>query len=1020
MIKTRLAALTLIFFMYLPSIAQVSMDQSQPKALYENGMFLMNKKNYGGARSFFEQYRDTEDKRYEVEADYYIAICALKLYHLDGEKLIQDFIAQYPNSPQSAFAYVEMGEYFFQDRNYKQAVVYLSKVDQRSISSQKRSDVQYKLGYSYFATKNFDKALVEFNKVKKSRSQFKPASHYYAGFVEYDQEDYKAALQDYLAIENEKAFAASVPYMITSIHYKSGDYNAVIDYTKPIIDSKRGVQQRGQMAILLAEAYYANKKYGDASFYFDLAKKSEKFTAQSVYHYGLSSARSGNEEKAISLLKSIAGQGNIVGAMASFDLARIYLEQGNDEFAFTAFKSVIDNKSGGEYIVEASFSAGVLAYKLGRYSECISILTTHLENYPGSQYVSQINDILAPAFLNTRNYKPALDYIEGLEQRSNTVLRAYQQATYHYGVEYYNDRKFTDAIGYFKKSLENKIMDSYTQKANLWIGEAYSIGRRYEEALPYYNAAVNLGSLGDGDDYLRASYGRGYAFYNTAAYAKALQDFKRFVDNGDKESNQYGDALVRLADCYYVKKDYNTALGYFAQAIQSKVNEKDYAYYQAGVIYGIQGDVDRAISYLNRVINVYTRSAFYDDALFERGLIELKDEKYQAALESFNKLATEKSRSPYAAFALERSAVANFNLGRYDKTVSLYQEFINKYPNNPNIGDALIGLQESMRLTGQEAQFETILADFRLKNPDISGLEKVEFESLKGQYNNQEYEKAARGLSGFITAYPNDFNLNEARYLLAESLYRLDRTDSALSVYKRLYTDGAESRIHRITERIADIEFNKGNWAEANRYYKALADLAVSNNQKLRAWKGLMNAYFILGNYDSTLVYVDYLLENGGQRNDFIVEANLKKGLTYLNLGQFENALLSLEQTTELSKDRNGAEAQYYIGLILHQQEDYINSNEALYAIPEQYGMYAEWLDKGFLLVAENFIAQKEYFQAKATLQSIIDNSGDPNTVREATERLAWVDTEETKEVNLVPDSLNTVEIDTSSNNEGY
>ena len=78
--------------------------------------------------------------------------------------------------------------------------------------------------------------------------------------------------------------------------------------------------------------------------------------------------------------------------------------------------------------------------------------------------------------------------------------------------------------------------------------------------------------------------------------------------------------------------------------------------------------------------------------------------------------------------------------------------------------------------------------------------------------------------------------------------------------------------------------------------------------------------------------------------------------------------------------------------------------------------MYTEWLDKGFLLVAENFIAMKEYFQAKATLQSIIDNSSNTQTVQSATDRYEWVSNEEAKEVNLIPDSLNTVEIDTSSN----
>jgi len=1017
--KEKLVTLLFLVIFLFSAKAQVSVDQHQPKSLYDNGLFLLTKKNYSGARAYFDQYLDSGDKTYRVEASYYDAICALKLYHLDGEKLIQDFINDYPNSPQSALAYAEMGEYFFQDRNYKRAIFYLAKVDQKAISEEKRGEIQYKLGYSYFAVKNFDKALVEFNKVKRSRSKFKPAAHYYAAFVEYDNKDYETALQDYKTIEKDKAFASSVPYMITSIYYKSNDYKSVIEYTKPIIDSKRRVQQRGQMAILLAEAYYSENKFADSYYYFSLAEKSEKFTAQSIYHFGVAAARSDNNSRAIKLLQSIAGQRNLVGSMASYDLGKLYLEEDNNEYAFTAFKSVADNKYAGSLKENASFTAGVLAYKLGRYSECISILTDHAEEYPEGQYDEKINDVLAPAFLNTRNYKPALDYIEGLENRSQTVLRAYQQATYYYGIEFYNDRKFSEAIRYFLKSLEHQYVDTYSQKANLWLGEAYSIGRRYEEALPYYNTAVAFGKIDDGNDYLLASFGRGYAFYNQARYAEALVDFKRFVDQADEKSGHYGDALVRLADCYYAAKDYETALGYFGRATRSNVIEKDYAYYQAGVIYGIQGNLARALDYLNRVINVYTTSAFFDDALFEKGLILVKNEKYQEALSSFNKLINDKPRSPYVAFALERSAVANFNLGNNVETVRLYQEFIEKYPNNPGVSDALIGLQESMRLVGREAEFEGLLADFRQKNPDVGGLEKVEFESLKSLYNNQEYEKAARGFKGFLTAYPNDFNTNEIRYLLAEALYRINKPDSALTLYKALYKEGGEARIHSITERIADIEFETGNWPEANNYYRHLAEFALSNNQKLRAWKGLMNGYFALAKYDSALIYIDYFLENGGSRTDFIVEANLKKGLIYLNMGQFDNALLSLEKTTQLSKDKNGAEAQYYIGLILYQQGDYKSSNEALYAIPEQYGMYTEWLDKGFLLVAENFIAQKEYFQAKATLQSIIDNSADPNTVQKATQRYDWVEDEESKAANLVPDSLNTVEIDTSSNNEG-
>ena len=998
------------------SYGQQSLDQHTPQAFYENAMFLMEAKNYGGARTYFEKYLQSGDDTYHIKAKYYDAICGLKLYHLDGEKKIYDFIKEYPLSPLSSHAYFEVGEYFFQDRNYKEAVVYLSKVDQKSISKENKSTVQYDLGYSYFATKKFGKALKEFNKLKNAKGKYQDPAHYYAGFIEYDQQQYHEALADYLAIQNNKAFASSVPYMITSIYYKSGGYNELVAYAKPVLDNNNKVQQRGQMAILLAESYFKLGQQLDAYYYFGVAHKSVKFTAQSIYHYGVAAYKSEHKSKSIELLKSVAGQNNSVGALASYALGNLYLEDGNNEFAFTAFKSVVESKHALGLQEEASFTAGKLAYDLGRFSESISILTDFKNEYPDGKYSSNVNDLLAQAFLNTRNYKLALDYIEALGDKSNIVWQAYQQATFHYGVAFYNNRKFTKAIDLFNKSLAHPLDDGYSLKANLWIAEAYSIGKKYNLAMPFYNAAISLGQKADADDFWKAVYGRGYAFYNMAGYAKALPDFKHYIGNIRKEDNAYGDALVRLADCYYVAKDYQTALKYFTEAIHSTVNEIDYAYYRAGVIYGILDNLSKAVNYLDRVINVYPTSAYYDDALFEKGLLQLKKEYFQKSLTTLNKLIVEKPRSPYIAFALERSAVASFNLGDYARTSSLYRKFIDSYPNNPTVSDALIGLQESMRLAGTDAEFEQILENFKAKNPDISGLEKVEFESLKGFYNNQEYTRAAKGFNAYLSAYPEDVNSIEVKYLLAESLYRLNEPDSALSLYYQLFKSNESIMAHRITERIADIEYDKLNLNISIRYYHELLKVAASNNQKLRAWLGLMNGHYQLGSFDSTLVFAELLLQHGGNQNDFIVGATLKKGLAMLSLGQFENALLLFEQTTELAQDKNGAQAQYYIGLILNQQHDYTNSNEALYVIPEQYGIYTEWLDKAFLLVSENFIAMKEYFQAKATLQSIIDNSADVQTRQMATSRYQWVSNEEAKEVNLVPDSLNTVEIDTSSN----
>ena len=45
---------------------------------------------------------------------------------------------------------------------------------------------------------------------------------------------------------------------------------------------------------------------------------------------------------------------------------------------------------------------------------------------------------------------------------------------------------------------------------------------------------------------------------------------------------------------------------------------------------------------------------------------------------------------------------------------------------------------------------------------------------------------------------------------------------------------------------------------------------------------------------------------------------------------------------------------------------------------------YDLWITKAFMLLSDNFVAIGDNFQAKETLQSIIDNSEDANAVEES------------------------------------
>ena len=88
------------------------------------------------------------------------------------------------------------------------------------------------------------------------------------------------------------------------------------------------------------------------------------------------------------------------------------------------------------------------------------------------------------------------------------------------------------------------------------------------------------------------------------------------LENQENRLN-YDDAILRLADCYYVDKEYATAISYYNRAIENNNPNIDYAYFQKGVVRDFQNRSADAIEALE-VIDQYFNSIYFDDAIYKR------------------------------------------------------------------------------------------------------------------------------------------------------------------------------------------------------------------------------------------------------------------------------------------------------------------------------------------------------------------------------------------------------------------
>ncbi len=996
-IQTQMNLKKTLFILFLlvqvSSYAQNTSIETDDDRFFREGLELFDKAQFSAARTAFEEYINRDPNSLKaIDAEYYIAYSALVLFHNDGDYLLEKFVKDYPGHQKAVYAYYELGNFYFSQKDYQAVIVYLERTDVSQLTETERLETRFKLGYSHFTKKSFDQAQGYFNIVKKTKNQYTAAASYYAGFIAYRNGNYDEALADLLRAEEDPAYASIVPYMIMNVYFKQEKYDALLAYGEKVIESGRKIKNKADFNLLIGDAYFRKGEFDKAAEYFRAYVDNNRTKPKDDVKYRLGYALYviGDYDNAAAYLKKLASNRNELGQFSAYYLGNIYLKQGNENFALTAFNNArrMDFDMGIQE--ESIYNYAKLSYSAGNYDEAIDALNELTEKYPASKKLDEANDLISEAYLNTSDYGMAMEHLESIQDKSPQAKKTYQKVTYFRGTEQFNAGKYAVAVDMFKKSLQYPENSDLVVKANYWTGEAYSIGKKWEPAISSYSAVFQADKIGRGSEYWKSRYGIGYAFYNTKQYNKALGHFKDFSDNGNRTIDHqfFNDALIRLADCYYVTKDYNNALMKYDQAINKNSPDRAYAYYQKGVIYGIKNNTSEAKKNFEIVINRFSEDRYYDKAVYQKAELDFQKGDYVAAAKGFTYLIDNKANSSMTPYALLKRGFSYYNLKKYSKSINDYKKIIDNYTTTSAAESAITSLQEVLGLENRSGEFDIYLARFKSGNPDNKSIDNIEYETAKSLYNNQKYEKAIASFRKYIRSNGNSVNAYEAKYFIAESYYRLKDYKGALDYYYEVESDNKTGRGKKAVQRIAEIEFNQGNYNKAVAYYKKSAANASSKKQSYNAWSGLMESYLHLRQYDEVTRYANLILEKGNVSADASNKATLYKGKAAYAQKDYDTAIDEFITTSNAAKDEYGAEAQYLMGDIFYRQAAYNRSIETLIDLSSNYGSYEKWLGKAFLLISDNYVALKEYFQAEGTLNSIIENSPDQEIVNKAKAKL--------------------------------
>ncbi len=1016
-VTVRLAG-SLLIILLLFSFAINGQDQlssGKKERLFKKGIELVSHSNFGAAREVFSEFLRLAEKTDSrtSDAEYYIAYCALNLGHADGEKLIEDFIDNNPSNPRSATAYYDLANFFYNEKNYTKASQYFNKVNFSGLAADQQTQGHFKWGYTFFNLKKLDEALEQFNAVKIQNSQYAPAANYYAGFIEYSKGKYDEALEDLKRAESNASYATIVPSLIGNVLYKQKKYDELIRYATTLQPRASQISNYNEISMLVADAYFFKKDYKNAVTAYEryLEENSAKAESSLLFRAGYSHYALAQDDKAIVYLKTSAAKQDSISFYASYYLGILYLKQGNKPYALNAFGHSRNYAKDKKLVEESIFQHSKISFDLGNADLAITEFEKFLINYTSSDHAVEVKELLAQAYINGNNYSKAIEYIEALPKRGANMDRAYQKATYLKGAELFNKEEYAEAVKTFEKSLVSPVDPKYVALSSFWCGEAYSVGKKYEAAIPLYQKVISLGASVEPEVLTKTRYGLGYAHFNLQQYEQALFNFKEFVTKSVKGQPNYTDGIIRLADCYYASKAYPDAIAQYNRARQLNSPDDDYIIFQTGVINGILRKYAEARNQFNILISGYPKSPYRDEAIFQRAQFEIEQGNYQLAADGLTQLINENASVRFLPYAYMRRAASFYNLKQYDKTISDYRSVLDKFPTHPAAQQVLLPLQEVLGIAGRGGEFENNLAEFKKANPENKDLEVVEFESAKNLYFDQQYQKAIAGFTSFMQVYPESAKTEDVKYYMAESHYRLREFDKALPTYVELGNDPTFSLVNKVVARIAEIQFKQGKYEQAIVSFHRAEKIAANKKELYTAWSGLMESFFLLAKYDSVNAYANLILEKGNVNIGAQNKASLYLGKSAMAKGDYETAKDEFLNTLNSAQDEYGAEAKYRIGEIFYLTKEHKQCFETLVGLSAQFGTYEEWVGKSFLLQSDNFLAMGDRFQAKETLQSLIDNNFPLQHIQDAAkDKLKLIEETELKEKQKV--EADTLDID--------
>lgn len=964
---------------------------------FDKAISLYNDSQYASAQIIFEKAKSAAaNEELKSDCSYYVANCAIRTNQANADVLMERFVADYPTSRKQNQAYINVAQYYFAQGNYPQALQWFDKVEEGNLSYKDQDQYYFQKGYSFFSSKNKKEAITYLNKVVNS-AEYGSQAKYYLGFMAYEGDDYKQATKYFDEVSGEEKYKEKLSYYQADMNFKLGNFQKAIDLGLKAMDKSNAVE-KSELNKIIGESYFNLKQYDKSIPYLALYKgKKGKWNNTDFYQLGYAHYMQKDYENAISQFNKIIAGKDFVAQNAYYHLGESYLNLDKKQQALNAFKNASEMNFDLAIQEDASLNYAKLSYEIGNsYQSTPAVLMAFLKKYPNNANNTEIEKLLIDSYISSKNYKEALVLLEKNKSPENKL--AFQKVTFYRGLELFTDSNYQEAATLFEKSLDQQKDVKFTARATFWKGETEYVLDDFKNAVLSYKQFQGLAAAKETPEYKNSNYNIAYAYFKLKEYDQAGDYFQNQIDNAKDDKVRLHDSYLRLADCRFVTSKYTSALEAYNKVIELKSIDADYAYFQKAICYGFVSKNDKKIEEINSFLQLYPKSEYRDDALFELGNTYVAEKKQDLAIKTYDKLNSEFVKGSYTSKAILRQGLVYYNADKDEQALTKLKKVAADFPKTPEALEAVATARLIYVDNGKVDEYATWVRTLDFVAVTDAELDNDTYEAAEKQYLQNNTKQAISGFSGYVSKFPNGIHALKANFYLAQSYFSDAQESKSIPNYEFVIDQPRSEFTEQSLARLAQIFLKNDNYDKAIPVLSRLENEADFPQNKTFAQSNLMKCYYDKKDYDNSVVYAEKVLANPKTDSTVKSDAQIIIARAAIQTGDETKARSAYAKLQNIAKGELAAEALYYDAYFKNKDAKFEDSNTVVQKLAKNYSSYKYFGAKGLILMAKNFYGLKDSFQATYILDNIIKNFTDfPDVVSEAQTELDRIKNEESK-----------------------